>query len=421
MNSNALKRKTDHLEARKQMAQEEYFSATAKLVNALHQYGPHVGLLSDLAACYYMTGQIENFRMIRTRIETEIAECSVLLGPLSYAKTLIFLGKLHEQDASISSALQFYELASRIESLDTAQIKLQAQNQILRLQSFLGNSKSLSQIYYFSQKIQSESQWMRTEIQHGLILAEIQLFSSDLAVERTKRFLREKECLPSDRRLIVYDLIEGLLRKKQDVNAVLQFMSIEDRSQCDNYEAQILHFAQDLNYRLSVEDLQSLIPQLSLLDYLKIVNLNLQRYSCDSIKNTIIQHTLFLLEDLDTKSKKSLIEALNLKLLTSQKMTLHYDCQSGVLRFETQNLQIKSRSFAERCLNLFARRTELGIEELNQFLFEMSSAIDIYDRTRVAFGRLNKELNRKFLIESLFIFTKDQILLNPKYEIKIVV
>ena len=63
------KRMDQHQKARLLMDSSAYSSASEVIIEALHDYGPHVGLLSDLASSAYLGGQIDLF--VRTTKELQ--------------------------------------------------------------------------------------------------------------------------------------------------------------------------------------------------------------------------------------------------------------------------------------------------------------------------------------------------------------
>ncbi|RYZ79168.1 MAG: hypothetical protein EOP06_27705, partial [Proteobacteria bacterium] len=191
---NAALRQEQHKIGRVHLIDGDYASALLIFERALQNFGPHVGLLSDIITSYYFLGRIEECAEKTRMLHHELESSKLILSEKSFVRTSIFLGKMWEEQANVAKALAHYEEASA-RSYESADLKIQAQIQLLRLKAFLGIRSGLSEIYQTCMKYRAETHHLNVELEHGLMLAELCLFGPIAAYERLLAISRNEELI----------------------------------------------------------------------------------------------------------------------------------------------------------------------------------------------------------------------------------
>lgn len=387
---NATLRQQEHLKGRELMQQGSYVQAIEVFHKTLADHGPHVGLISDLAAVYYLTGRIEDWHNMALRLEKELNEAQGILSELSLIKTQIFLGKMFEEQAEVQKALDSYAAAEK-SAAQNAAYRLKAQAQRLRLMSFLGIRTGLSELYRLVSTARAESEHFEIEFEHSLMLAEMVLFGMESAGSRLVSLFANPDLDSSDIRLLYIDFAEESLRQTSSLQLLGRLKDRVPLVDCDEFEKVVALMIQSPDFVLSPQDLNKLSSQLPLLGLLRIMTLQMKRLSSDVSSEEVQRRLLFLLDSLSADSRNQLAKKWQADLGGTSKI-LYFSKSDQVLFVKGQQLQIKANSFAMKVLELMTESKSQDIEPFVQRVFEADYNISYYDRTRVALQRLNKEL-----------------------------
>lgn len=382
-------RRQEHIKGQAMMKAENYFSALDIFLKAWKRYGPHVGLLSDIAASYYMLGRIEDYHHMLERLEKELHESLELLAPESAARTFLFLGKLVEEQGQVMKALEFYQEARDLCAQNSIEIRVQSQVQILRLQSFLGHREGLAELYQICLKLPAESQALRVELAHGLILAETVLFGLDAGVFRAQRFLLDNKVLPFDRRLMVIDLIDEALRQRVQNEILSKLLVQTEINASDLFESMMVQLYREPAHQLTIHEINQLVAQVPWMGALRILSIVLARETNPKARTEIERRFQFMLEPIEAASKSRLSQKFLAGVQSSQ--TLAYSIEKRILRMEDRDLLLKEGSLASLCFEALSRGSSMSLEDLSLML-GLDPGVDVYDRLRMAVWRLNKEL-----------------------------
>lgn len=82
----------------------DFKRALVALETALHECGPHVGLLADIAACAYQLQDVLYWRRRNEAVVEELTKCRELLCNASLIRTLVCIGKFLEEEGRIAKA-----------------------------------------------------------------------------------------------------------------------------------------------------------------------------------------------------------------------------------------------------------------------------------------------------------------------------
>lgn len=412
----AILRQEKHQNGKVFMNDEDYFNAMNTFLDAIEKHGPHVGLLSDLTACFYMLGRIEDCLLTAKRLETELNQALPLLKKQNAARTLLFLGKIYEEAADVAKALSLYQRAVDVCDLEAAEIKIQAQAQLLRLKSFLGIKTELSDLYQNCNKLKTDSLYIKTELEHGLVMAEVVLFGAKMASARALNFLKHNQALPFDVRLILVDLLEECIREKISFPELAEALKFTALTNLDKFEETVLNFYTNSEKYLDAEEMTYLAKELPLMGYLRLMVINLKRIKDRDLNLELQRQLYFMIDSLDTESRSMLLRKCDLNAKQQRKEIL-LDLVASSISVQGKRLVLKKGSFALMCFEIFADTKSLSIDQVNEKIFSFPADTDLYDRIRVAFWRLNKELGTITGQGKTFNFSKNGVELNEQFTI----
>lgn len=389
------------------MFQGYYSGALETMLKALIDHGPHVGLLSDLVATYYMAGRLEECILMTDRLERELLLAKPFLSEFSIAKTQIFLGKIYEEQGHLDKALITYDEAIESARSDF-QTRVRAQSQILRLKSFLGVKAGLPELYQICLKARAESRSLDIELEHGLMLAEVVLMGPLTAFERVKALSQEPDINWADLRLIVIDFAEEALRQKMAVvglETILKSMPTDD---LDGFE-KVIH-AMSLSSRLEtfVIDTNALAKTLPMMSLLRLLQLRISYCQDSSLIVEMKRKLMFALDGVSSATRSMILKKWNLESAEGT-LVLSYRPASTSLFVNGHSLTFKRNSFATKCFDFFKDRRCVTIEEFVASIFDGEYNETYFDRIRMALQRLNKELAPLSGRPKIFVIQKDKV------------
>lgn len=383
-------RQQEHLKGREFMQQGAYLQAIEVFHKTLADHGPHVGLISDLAAVYYLMGRIEDWHNTALRLEKELNAAQGVLSEMSLIKTQIFLGKMFEEQAEVQKALDIYTAAEKSAAQHSG-YRLKAQAQRLRLMSFLGIRPGLSELYRLVSTARAESEHFEIEFEHSLMLAEMVLFGMESAGSRLVSLFANPNLDSSDTRLLYIDFAEESLRQTSSLQLLERLKDRVPLVDCDEFEKIIALMIQSSDFVLSPQDLNKLSSQLPLLGLLRIMTLQMKRLESEASSEEVQRRLLFLLDSLSADSKNHLAKKWQADLGGASKI-LYFSKGDKILFGKGQQIQMKSDSFEMKVIELMIESRNQDIEVFVRRVFEADYNISYYDRTRIALQRLNKKL-----------------------------
>ncbi len=408
----AQAREIQHTAGRVHMQKGSYLEAVDIFLKALSDFGPHVGLISDIVAVYYLTGRIEDWKVMSGRLEIELSRSEGLLCKISKTKTQIFLGKMFEEQAEVHKALEMYQ-AAELSADDNVSYRLKAQAQRLRLMSFLGLRLGLPELYRMVSAARAQSSHFEIEFEHSLMLAEVNLFGMESAAGRLISLVEQNELDSADLRLLYVDYVEEALQKEVSLGYLKNLrvrISLEDG---DEFEKAIMLMAQNAEFGLSSQDLNKLSTRLPLMGILRLIILQIKRMEPSNLEAELRRRFLFLLESLQSESKNMLLKKWQTSIANAQKR-IYFSPHENILCIqEGPQLSIRKGSFAARCMQAFLNQSKIDIETFIQLTFEAEYNESYYDRARVALSRFNNELSAITGLPKSFLITRSAVDLAP--------
>lgn len=404
-----------HSNGKEEMSRGDYNSALETLRSTLNDHGSHVGLISDIITCHYLLGHHEESLHFTQLLQSELKKCFQLLTVTSLAKTLLFLGKILEEQAELSQALEYYKRAADLAKLDI-DLRLRAQVQVLRLQSFLMQSEDLARLYQLILQATPSSPNLRRDIEHGLLLAELCLFGSATALVRLNILLSDSKLLSVDRRLFFIDTAEFLLSQGLESEALNEYFDVIPKNDFDEFESFVFSILQNGFCEKSIADLFSKANKMSTMCFLRVLALSIKYAERSQVKLDLRLRMNFILNMLTSKGKSLLIQKWK-KELRSEKQVLFYSSSQLTLKSSQAEFSFKLQSFANRCLAVFVGNRSVSLEAFVTEVFETTFNDSYHDRIRIAINRLNRELLPITGEAKLLILRKEAIFLSEDFDI----
>jgi hypothetical protein len=427
----ALLRMQEHQNGIKCLRQGDVVQALSIFKTAVSNYGPHVGLLSDIIACYSLLGDLLNLNDSVVTLQGQLKLAQKKLQTDSLARTHLFLAKIYEDQAHLSSALS--EL-SQARALTTASLPIRISIQVnqLRLLTFLRQKQNLSEPYYQCLSYAAADANLHTEIEHSLILCEMELFGPQFSLQRLKLFLQDQTVTNVDKNLVLVDYLELLvsdyLLKCQNLNSEtkdtvkdngedkdhleLKKLYVNQLSplllhlqQIDLFEKAIVEFAQavfagDSSIAICAVDVgwdqilftMKNISKMNALRFLGIYNL------CGGPHQKELQKQFdYLLTSIDVKSADLLRQRYSLKDHCTAVASMEFaelDLVGCKLILGKQEVSYKKESIVESILIALIDLDNIQTDRFYQSIYKEEMSYDSLPKLRMAIKRLNLEIKQ---------------------------
>ncbi|MBE8221624.1 MAG: hypothetical protein HAW60_02730 [Bdellovibrionales bacterium] len=405
-NSNAILRKQAHQQAQKYIQKDDFHKAISIMESAVKDFGPHVGLLCDLSSCYYMTNEFSRWKNSISTLIKEFIKAEQSLSEISILHTIIKLGNFYEELAQPNMALEFYEKAK---NLNPSPLILSS---LARCRVFLNQSRKIIAPLYTEtiNTLQKENYNTSAEIDHNLILVEASLIGFSSAIKRLEIIKKEKH-RQSDFHLILYDLYELALIKKEDENMSLLQDWVQKSNPTSNFEKYLKNYHSS---QLSLIDTIELEKQLSLANFLQILALEINK----NPKNLEIKTKLQLLIDgLPTPAR--LMYLKKWELIIGQQ-TLYLDLHKKTIANEQNKISLHSKKLIFLSIKLLCKENTCSKEQFVKKIYGAEYNNSYHHRIRELVKRINLELSSIIGNLSTITYNNTKLNLNKKITIKTV-
>lgn len=405
----AEKRKSEHLSAKEFIFNGDNQKALAILLTAMDKYGPHVGLLSDIATCYYYMGDMWSFKQTLVQLNHEFQHAQELLNRENLIRTLIFIGKGLEEQNQLAFAVTYYERALKlIKPLET-DMQARCLSQLVRIKSYLQQTQKLSEHYQHLTLLKPSYEDLEIEVQHSLMVCEIILLGPETASVRFDKIFSQYTLHNFNERLVAFDYLEEILR----VNTTHAQMRINRIKSIqlgpeDRFEALMLRILNKENPSIIMGFLNQLSHLISPCAHLRLLFLLI--HSCDQkvIKTELKKKLLFLLDQADPDTKHLLTKKWDINLSSDWiELTLSTAQQSISFNNESKSFSKSQNSF--EILLLLSKDNELDLDVIIKKIWNAEFDTSYYHRLRIQINRLNKELQLLCGIPHSSNSTKDQL------------
>jgi tetratricopeptide (TPR) repeat protein len=202
-------RKKDHLHGILLMQRGLYLDAIQVFQQALQKHGYHISLIVDLATCYYLTGQTQQWLNTLDVAEIEFRRIEPLINWERRSEVLLILGKFREEQGWLSEARALHE--KNLEACESHEGYLEhvrALTQCLRIGSEYGAVVEMQErykqlIHHGLQDLDWDSAF---EVEHALMMFEIKHFGVESGLLRWQKLIRQPSLTTQEAALLCSDV-----------------------------------------------------------------------------------------------------------------------------------------------------------------------------------------------------------------------
>ena len=361
----------------------DFTEALSLFLQAERRFGPNINLTVDIANCRYRLGHNHAWEQRVVLLEKTLRGEHLLCEESSlYAQ--LSLAKFKEELGEISEALKIY-LRLRDQHRDKTSLPyFSLLAQLLRVLSLGQDQPLLAETYreLIHVKELHPQLYLDIEIQHALMLAEVRQIGPNAALARMESQFQRLDIDQSDRRLILFDLLDEFLLRRLDITPLLERAQKHSLSHLDPYEATLLRLAD--NEVLSSQDWIQLPRQVSTGCYLRLLSLSL-----NSECNPELTHRWHLL--MGALSPAS-AQAWSGRLAQSQSQNRFiFNSHTGELRLPShKSVSFKRRKALSHLLRILSRSNRIPVETAIQELWGTGYSPSHFERLRISAHRLNQ-------------------------------
>ncbi len=407
-------RQEAHIEALKMIRQDQFLNALVILKESQKNYGFNTLNLVEVASCYYMLNDYDNYKKTSLVLEKEFKKAESQLSPRQHILTCLGYGKLLEECGQFTEALEFYNRPSKkinsdqIDAADLVHLK-KLNVQKLRLKHQWNLSKDLQKDYFEVDSYKSDNINYTIEREHALILSECQIYGLNQAFTRYKSSIKNLKLKKSDYRLFTFDLIFEFLLKNEPTSCFSSYLDAIDYFDCDPFEKTIWDIASKAEVDMSATE------GLSLPSSIRILSLF---YSNHKDRSELAYTKLMLLvQNLNPKNKKVVLSKLKLNENLKGQI-IYFNEKSLELRSDLGSLDVKNSSFTHSLINLLSHKNEVSVDEAIEHCFQIN--VDEYslERLRTAVRRSSLQITKSLGLQEAFILTKSSLKVSDFIKIK---
>lgn len=407
-------RQEAHIEALKMIRQDQFLNALVVLKESQKNYGFNTLNLVEVASCYYMLNDYDNFKKTSLVIEKEFKKAESQLSPRQHILTCLGYGKLLEECGQFTEALEFYNRPfkkmtdDQIDAADLVHLK-KLTVQKLRLKHQWNLSKDLQKDYFEVDAYKSDNINYTIEREHALMLSECQIYGLNQAFTRYESSIKNLKLKKSDYRLFTMDLIFEFHLKNEPTSCFSSYLKQIDYFDCDPFEKAIFDITLNKDVDISISEGLSIPSSVRILSLI---------YAHQKNKSDLAYTKLMLLvQNLNPKNKKIILAKLKLdENLNAQ--VIYFNERSLELKSNLGSLSIKSNSFTHSLINLFSHKSEISVDEAIEYCFQIS--VDEYslERLRTAVRRSSSQISKSLGLQEAFILTKSSLKVSDIIKIK---
>ncbi|MCB0386725.1 MAG: hypothetical protein KDD43_15130, partial [Bdellovibrionales bacterium] len=346
-------------------------------LRAIEKHGDNIKLLGDLAGVCYQLDLMAKWRFYHQKVLRSLNDLDDLLTVETKVVCRLGAGKNMEEDGDLIGALELYEqafrLSSSVEDFDSRQfLYLRVLPQIVRLRSHFNESEKLG-LYYtelISLQRADYPKYLDVEIQHSLMLAEINLIGPHHAWARVKLVLEDTSLMESDRRLIYFDFLEEMLIRGLPLTGEMKAFT-ELRKSADSFEQEIALLTFEPQNRRDLGELSDLASVLSWSCYLRILILYFSDTQEDRLAQELRNKINLILSSLGPQSKAFWLNRMRPYLATDD-LTLNFSREKRTIAFQNKELDLSRKKGMLLLLDAMTEKGEYAVDEVIQLLWQDS-------------------------------------------------
>lgn len=413
-----LLRMREHLKARYFLYNGQDEKARDILLMALGLYGENVECLRDLACCYHQLGEMSHWRKTYSKLLSDLQRLEPQLSLETRTDCWICIGKFYEEEGHVVKALKIYReyfefYVDEPENLRRKKIL----PQLVRLESQIDSQKDLGVLY--SELLRTKgadlSKDLNIEVQHALMLAELQLVGPQHAWIRVENILKTQNVNLIDKSLLLFDFVEECILQGLDISDQV-YLALETNVGQNLFEQelrQLVIYTEDLR----LERLSLLAPELSWASYLRLLILWIRKrppgVDAQEIKNKIN----LILSSFDPESRSYWLGRIRFAL-GQPEIRLSFDPRKRSLSSQNHSLDLSKKKGMQIVLQKLAEKPQQTIDDMIQALWQSSFTPEHYHRLRMTVHRLNRLLYEMTSVSKSIEVSSERVAL--RHEIKLV-
>ena len=411
----AVTRQRRHQEIRASMVSGDLDQAILEFHEVITTYGSHVGLLCDLAGCYYESGRFQEFEQVVDLICKEYQDAEHSLSPDSKRRTATMLAKFFEERADVAGALQWLTKAQ--EFCETQDDKKWIAINELRLLSYFGLKKDLQKRYLTVLELYNKEDSLKIEVLHGLCWAEWALFGYTHAVQRWQE-LQKYEMNDLDKRLMARDFIEisllaGASPTQVEFGQACAILSNADKI---DYDKALLSQIESTRSQTSRVD-SSEQARLSLMMRIRLLIL-LARQESDGLRKIEYGKKFSFLVGHLSSASQELFGRIQ-PAVEGGKFILTLQVSNKKLICPTPEFEMKMTGLQMKLIKSISKNRTLSLDQISNELWGCDNSESIFHRLRMLIYKLNDQVYAELCIKLLEVKKEGISLhLNAQIEIK---
>ncbi len=397
----AAARMNSHESAKSLLRQGDYQKSLQMLKATVENYGAHVGILADIAACHYMLDQIGLWKESVINLKAEFHKNEFLLSSDSLFRTALFIGMCDEETALADSALNYYSIAISVPEM-SLEYQLKARAQRLRLSTAL-QMPDIFGDYAFCLSNILHSKINQSEADQALLLFEARTLGIEMAIWRWKK-IKGHMTNAFNESLVYFDLLEYALEYDLTDALRLHTQGMELPKPQNQFEESLLKLQEDPNYRYDFETFDRNSKTISYFSQMRLLALAIQKNRTDHLGRG---HLIVLMNALPIKDRKHLEKKW--ESLLNKAEPLRIFPQTGAIGNSQMMIYLPKDSLEFKALGLFLNQKKVPIEQAIQDLYSEELSETAISKLRALFKRLQKKLAPLSGSQKLFRITKNQV------------
>lgn len=381
------------------------------------EFGENISLQRDLACCYYLLDEIDEWRQSYQFLEATLHRSDIAIQDIQTWRAQLILGKFYEEEGLIHKAREYYQETWKAALIaNNTTIVQQALPQLLRVLALFTNSDEISSLYAQLVDIDTSkiSPDLTIEMEHSLMLAELYLIGPNHAWTRVQAAFTEPYWSEEDRRLILFDFAEEVLMRKETLPMELTSFISSDWS-LSAHEEQILRFIQNPN-EVKIHWLNRLAPRLSAACRLRGLFLFLASQDSGDLQKEVHRKIQLLLGVLPVEARGYWLHKVE-PYYEKTDLTITVDPKMKKLTYQNKELDLSRKKGMLQIMSELGGEPSLSVDALIEHLWSTDYSPEHFHRLRMTIHRLNNLLFDLTSIQKVVEFDSEKVKIHPSINI----
>ena len=393
--------------------------AKLTLLKALN-YGENLQILRDLACTYYQLEEVQAWRETYQKLHRLLQEHTKELSFDTRFTSSVTLAKFFEEEGRLGQALSTYEKLMLHSSVNSSPryFNLLAP-QLLRLKSQLPANEELSHLYtqLLSNNQSISSEYINIEIEHSLMLAELNLIGPNHAWARVEKILKDKNSQTYDKRLFYIDFLEEATLREAKFSEEQLNNKYYDYQELSKYEKLVHKICTTEQPDKLDTDLSCIAREIPLGSYLKLLNLYSSRTANKALGEELKNKINLIVSGFNPEDRAFWIKRTQ-QFAKDSFTELTLDSEKRHLNFQKKSLDVSRKKQALHLLKLLADKPQWSIDEAIESIWNSSFTPEHYNRLRMSVHRTNQLLQTLTTREKCIEISGESLNLHPSVKLK---